>query len=365
MVSMKRHLREYTTHLVRSLLFWTTALPLFAAFRYYGINYELGVVIDQEAARLYAMDNLFVSYAFVGALIGLFYATIEFWIDKYLNRHLPLALTVLINAVLVSIAVISCSFLTFKIFSNIYDAPYDISLGWWYQDKSFWAHFLYIPFASLVFSLLVIVTDNYGTGLFWKIVLGHYKSPKEENRIFMFLDMKDSTAIAEKIGHLKFSQLLQDCFYELNELAPLFKAEIYQYIGDEAVLTWPIQKSSSNQNCIKLFFEFQRKLALRALYYQERYRVKPVFKAGIHAGIVTATEVGVIKKELAFHGDVVNTSARIQGECNRYLETLLISKELLTLLGAAKSYLTKYVGKVLLKGKNAEVEIFAVSHTDK
>jgi adenylate cyclase len=35
-------------------------------------------------------------------------------------------------------------------------------------------------------------------------------------------------------------------------------------------------------------------------------------KAGAHVGRVVATEVGTIKSEIVFHGDVVNTTARVQ-----------------------------------------------------
>jgi len=55
---------------------------------------------------------------------------------------------------------------------------------------------------------------------------------------------------------------------------------------------------------------------LLAAYYLSKYGRVPVFKAGIHGGKVMALEVGSVKKELAYLGDIVNTTARIQGECN-------------------------------------------------
>ncbi|WP_219011061.1 hypothetical protein [Aquimarina litoralis] len=47
----------------------------------------------------------------------------------------------------------------------------------------------------------------------------------------MFLDLNSSTSIAEKIGHMKYSQLIQDCFDQLD-MTEDFGAEIYQYVGD-------------------------------------------------------------------------------------------------------------------------------------
>ena len=61
---------------------------------------------------------------------------------------------------------------------------------------------------------------------------------KEEERIFLFLDMRSSTHIAESLGAMKYSQLVQDCFADLYQAVQQTGAHIYQYVGDEAVLTW-------------------------------------------------------------------------------------------------------------------------------
>jgi adenylate cyclase len=48
----------------------------------------------------------------------------------------------------------------------------------------------------------------------------------------------------------------------------------------------------------------------------------------VHLGDVTVSEVGVIKREIAYHSDVLNTAARIQGKCNEFEAGLLVSEEL-------------------------------------
>ena len=173
------------------------------------------------------------------------------------------------------------------------------------------------------------------------------------------MDLKSSTAIAEQLGHFEYSQLIQDCFYDLNEVTPKYEAEIYQYVGDEAVLSWSYNRGLSKTNCLHLFFEFQDKIKLKAPFYLKKYGLLPEFKAGIHGGNVMVSEVGVIKKELAYHGDVVNTTSRIQGECNRYGVPILISEKLLADLNM-NGFGSKFMGNVLLKGKQKEVKIHTV-----
>ncbi|WP_281765206.1 hypothetical protein [Neptunitalea lumnitzerae] len=85
------------------------------------------------------------------------------------------------------------------------------------------------------------------------LFLGTYKKPREENRIFLFLDLASSTTIAEDIGHLKFSKLLQDCFKILSSLLLDYEAEVYQYVGDEAVVTWKNNNSLNNVQCVNFF----------------------------------------------------------------------------------------------------------------
>ena len=194
------------------------------------------------------------------------------------------------------------------------------------------------------------------------MLLGTYKKPKEEKRVFMFLDLKSSTTIAETLGHFKYSQLIQDSFYDLNDIVPTYSAEIYQYVGDEAVLSWPYHKGLANNNCVALFFAFQTILKSRNSYYMNKYGLVPEFKAGLHGGKLMVAEVGVVKKELAFHGDVINTSARIQSECNTYNVAVLISEALKEDLQADSKYAMKPIGSLLLKGKKKELNVFAIFH---
>ena len=177
----------------------------------------------------------------------------------------------------------------------------------------------------------------------------------------MFLDLKDSTPYAEKLGHIKFSQLIQDCFHDLNLIVPDFKAEIYQYVGDEAILSWRPKQGVDDLNCIAIFFAFKSKLSENQGDYKEKYHLVPEFKAGLHVGEATIAEVGDIKREIAYHGDVLNTAARIQGVCNEYGKSMLISEKLAMLLEFEnQNYYKELVGQVPLKGKAKPVKIFSV-----
>lgn len=210
-------------------------------------------------------------------------------------------------------------------------------------------------FISLTMSVNLILGQN----VLKNILTGKYYTPLKEKRIFMFLDMQDSTAIAEKLGHLSFSMLLQDCFYELSVFNK-YNGEIYKYVGDEAILTWPVKRSINTINCIHSFFEFTDILNKKSSHFKDKYDVIPSFKAGVHVGYVTVTEIGRTKREIAYLGDTVNTAARIQDECKRLESNLLLSEDLLGILVLKSEYEISERGSFVLRGKAKPIKIYSV-----
>lgn len=213
---------------------------------------------------------------------------------------------------------------------------------------------------ALVASFLISVSRKLGPGEMRNWMLGRYHQPREEERIFMFLDMKDSTALAEQLGNLKFSALVRDFFVDLTPALLESHGAVSHYIGDEAVISWPLQKGLKNSTCMKCFARFAKEIESRAEKYRSKYGVVPGFKAGMHCGMVIATEVGTLKSEIVFHGDVLNTTARITSLCSELEHDFLISGDLAASVEPPINKVFKSLGSVALKGKSEEVELFAV-----
>ncbi len=219
-----------------------------------------------------------------------------------------------------------------------------------------------------VWALLVLgtqfmlqVNDKFGQGVLWKFLTGKYYHPRDEERIFMFLDLRGSTTIAEQIGNKPFFDLLKELYHDIT--APVIRSlgEIYQYIGDEVVISWPVARGLRDDNCIQCFFRIQDALAKRKAQYQQKYNITPSVKAGLHLGTATVGEIGVLKKDIVYSGDVLNTTSRIQGECNKYEVDLLVSGELLGRLKNTSDYATRPIGEIQLRGKTEKIELIAVS----
>ncbi|UOQ52771.1 adenylate/guanylate cyclase domain-containing protein [Hymenobacter cellulosivorans] len=219
---------------------------------------------------------------------------------------------------------------------------------------------LYYSFMSLVISFINQIHKKYGPGVLVPLLLGRYRDPQEEERIFLFMDLQSSTATAEALGHRQYSAFIRDCFADINEVLFPFEAQVYQYVGDEIVVMWPTSEGVRNHACIRFFFACQNQFRQRAAHYQTTYGCLPHFKAGIHAGDVSAVEIGEIKKDIAYHGDTLNTAARIQSVCNHYQAEFLASEHLLGKMAPDPHLNAQSLGMVQLRGKAEKIGLVRV-----
>jgi adenylate cyclase len=213
---------------------------------------------------------------------------------------------------------------------------------------------------TLIINFINQINKKYGPGILLPLLLGRFRDPQEEVRIFMFMDLKSSTATAEELGHLKYSAFIRDCFADINEALFPFRAQVYQYVGDEIVVSWPEREGLKNHFCIEFYFACQRQFRNRSQHYTTHYGFLPDFKAGAHVGPVTTVEIGEIKRDLAYHGDTLNTAARIQSVCNDYHKNFLASKTLIDKVGTHPRMKTQDLGMILLKGKTAKVGLMSI-----
>jgi len=173
----------------------------------------------------------------------------------------------------------------------------------------------------------------------------------------MFVDLVSSTAIAEKLDNIKYHQLLRDFYADITNTIIYNKGEIYQYVGDEIVISWKLKAGIDNNQCLKCYFDMRLAIVALKAKYQSTYGLVPDFKAGLHYGKVIAGEIGIIKRDITFSGDVLNTTSRIQGQCNAYGVKIISSDELLELLAYNNNYLRIPLGDIELKGKLSKVAL--------
>lgn len=214
--------------------------------------------------------------------------------------------------------------------------------------------------ASLLLSLLYsAVSENLGQQILFNFFTGKYHKPQVEKRIFMFLDMKSSTTIAEHLGHICYFDLLKMYYDTMSDAIINHSGEVYQYIGDEVVITWELAKGIDKANCLQCYFALKESMQQQAKKFKQHFGVIPDFKAGMHLGEVTTGEIGALKKEIVFTGDVLNTTARIQGLCKDYEKDLILSEELMNTIPEKDKFQFNSLGELNLRGKSALMNLYS------
>ncbi len=208
------------------------------------------------------------------------------------------------------------------------------------------------------------IYEKYGPGTLLSMFLGKFHRPHEVERVFMFLDLSDSTSLAEQLGHLRFFSLLHDFYLDITDPILNSRGDIYQYVGDEVVISWPERKAvTKDPNCIDCFFRIEETIRQRESHYRQKYGVVPTFKAAVHKGAVVVGEMGVIKREIVYSGDILNTTSRMMEQCKDRNQKLIISRDVVEMVSQPRlgSYALVPLGNMSLRGKIQMVELFGVN----
>ncbi len=221
---------------------------------------------------------------------------------------------------------------------------------------------------DLVFALVTaVVVSSYlqirklhNPGEIRRLLTGRYHYPREERRIFLFADLVGSTAIAERLGHIAYSSFLRDCFSDVSEAILAWQGQVYQHAGDSVIVSWEFEEAARSAAPIRCFGDMVELLEARAADYVATYQAAPELRAGIHGGEVVTTWVGEARKDLAYHGDTLNTTARLEGLCKEMGAECLVSDQVYAATRLPSGFASKAVGAVSVRGRSASLKLWAV-----
>ncbi len=341
-------------------------------------NVLLGIMVHLQSVAIGQTVTLpnpskFWPVIFMSFIVGVIYGTClgitDYFLDKDFFRRKPLGRIFLFKTI-VSLVVLSIMFwvLRFVLYEALIAPTLKRNTTGLLENS--WRYFyllclIYYFVMTLIITFINQVNNKYGPGVLIPILMGKYRNPIEEERIFMFMDLRSSTTIAESLGHIKYSSFIRDAFMDINQVLFPYNAEVYQYVGDEIIVSWTIKEGLKDLKAVQFFFACEDQFEKRKEYYLKNYEQVPEFKAGLHMGKVTAVEIGEIKRDIAYHGDTMNTAARIQSMCNHYEKKFLVSVFFLETSGSKDEYKIEAIGDILLKGKTTPVKIASISRKDR
>ncbi|MCA0448865.1 MAG: adenylate/guanylate cyclase domain-containing protein [Proteobacteria bacterium] len=215
-------------------------------------------------------------------------------------------------------------------------------------------------FALIAVALSYLSIDRLlGNGNLWRLLIGRYHRPRAEARIFLFLDMEGSTAAAEKLGAPRFLELLAGAVLDATPPIRAARGEIYRYVGDEIVVTWPIARAD---DAVKGAIATIAALDALAPDYTARFGVAPRFRGGLHGGTVAVGEIGDVRREIVYLGDAVNVAKRLETEAGTRRARLLVSGDVVASLRDAglRARLTD-LGDIPIIGRAAPLRTYVAN----
>ncbi len=270
------------------------------------------------------------------------------WISLLLKSVLLIIAAFIMNALLYALSAVQSSFPIQSSFKNLLYEVQHVHLL--VQKISYWLILIMIT------QLIIEINEKYSPGVFIDILLGRYVNPKTENRIVVFIDLADSTTIAEKLGHTQYFKFIREFIYNVSNALIEYGGRIYQYVGDEIVVSWMYSDKNLKQ-CLKAIIDARRNIQKDSINFKRDYDIIPEFRVGIHVGEVTVGEIGVIKKDIAMSGDTMNTTARIRSACSELNKKFIVSKDFID-KSSLEDFQAESLGMVELKGKKKEIELF-------
>ena len=310
----------------------------------------------------------FLIVSFIASIIGGVFAVnmMEFWLRKYAFWKAVILIIVLYTVMAFLVGTLGAIYYFTDYLGLAIDSEaLKAKISAFYLEGIFIKGYFTWLLIILITLVTLMINDKYGPGVFVDYLMGRYFLPKKETRIFMFADIRDATRIAESIGEKEYFNFLKDFFNDITPAIMQTKGEVYQYVGDEVVITWKMKNGLKKSNALHCYYKMKDIIKSKETIYTKRYGEVPGFKVGFHYGQVMVGELGKIKRDIAFSGDVLNTTARIQSICNQRGVDILASKAFSDIL----TKLPKGVHRIeqesaSLKGKAEKVAVVSFERVE-
>lgn len=216
--------------------------------------------------------------------------------------------------------------------------------------------FLVVGFVLFVLQMRTLI----GGRTLLNVVLGRYRRPVREQRIFVLIDLSGSTPLAKKIGDEQFHQFLSAFFFEVDAAITQFGGEIYSYVGDSVIASWPLREPAQNARAAEAIFSARRRVSQREPWFKATFGEAPRFRAVLHGGSIVAGECGDSRRQITYLGDVLNTTARLEALSKELDVDSMISRHLLDQLALPDGIIAKDLGRHKLRGVAEPMKVNAL-----
>jgi adenylate cyclase len=269
-------------------------------------------------------------------------------------RRLPFAWFFAAKVVIYLAVIVASIFVARRLFAGLIEQPQGF-------DESFREILFFATLMSLGSNLVIEIGSLVGFGVLRRLLTGRYFQPRREELVFAVIDMANSTSTAERLGDLEFHALLSAFFADIGDAAHDYDAEIHKYVGDEAILSWPVSLGLKESRAALCVFAVAQAIERHAGRYRNRFGLVPRIRAALHVGPVVAGEIGQQRREIAYVGDTLNTASRLLDAARATGHDIVVSQALLDRLSLPEGLIVEPLPPADVAGKREKVKLAALA----
>lgn len=329
----------------------------------YGVLISLVYPVFQDG---FANPNPFISALLIGVIGGMFIAFCE--LDLFRSRKIFKSFTVrvfakaLVYFIAFAVLIPSVKLLTDSMFSGQGIAAHFNSPE--YQSFLFQEDLdMMLGYAFFFICVIIFMREmslKLGQGVLWNFVTGKYHQPKQENRLFMYIDIRNSTQISEKLKGHQFHTFIDDFIQDLTPVILDFRGVIYRYVGDQIGVTWKPGDGVRNANCIRAYLAAHNVIRRNREKYLHKYGLIPKFITSLHYGPVVIGQLGDVKSQIVYIGEIIHQLGEIENQFKKedLPSPVLLSGQVLEQIRLPALFEMKKLGS--LEGSKEKVDVYSL-----
>ena len=319
-------------------------------------------VLDKEFSNPWALFNGFCIGLFGGLAIALHEDYDFFKRLKRVHFIKRLVRNVLLYTAYFAVIIALCVGITYGLVSGKGVLAY--MSGPEFREFIFHDDYIGILIYALFFCGLISFTLNMGRKLesrvLFNMISGKYRKPIEEERVFMSIDLNNSTETAEALGEVAFFDFLNKFYFDLTPAIIATNGQVYRYVGDQMIISWPLRSNAENANYLRTYFILLNELAKHMEDYVIRWGLRPTFKVAFHAGSIVSGEIGDIKSQFVFHGKPLHILSLIEKQCKLLGVPVLLSSEFVKIIDLPSFYKLDHCTPIPKGQNNHTIELYTV-----
>ena len=213
----------------------------------------------------------------------------------------------------------------------------------------------------IIFAVIGIVVMRsvhfIGIETLFHLMVGTYHRPVIEKKVIVFLDINDSTGLAERLGAVQTKSLVGKFLFDISKPITDSGGEIHLYKGDGLIAVWEWREAVRDGRILRAIDALVGTVERERPEFQRQFGVVPSFRIGVHGGEVVVSEQGDTKRAIGIYGSTINIAARMEEAAKAHNVTCVISGDVAEALVDHGERLFP-IGYEKIRGISAEVPIF-------